>query len=55
MMIKEVTLWGRKFDIRKTHEIELTNIEGIIPRDIGLLENLMYLNLSRNKYCSKTF
>ena len=47
-MLKEITLWGKKFDIKKTQEIELSNINGFIPREIGLLENLIFLDLSRN-------
>ena len=47
-MMKEIILWGKKFNIEKTQEIELSGIKGIIPREVGLLKNLLFLNLSRN-------
>ena len=40
-----VLLWNKYYDINKTEYIDLSNVEGNIPSDIGKLKNLLYLKI----------
>ena len=44
----EVELWGQCYNIETTTHLELSNISGEIPPEIGNLINLTYLNIEGN-------